>query len=235
MKNKKFAIPANSDSCILFGGYVSRVTAVRMVLEELDIPYDYRQVVTRDGEHRDPEYLKINPAGYIPALVLPSGEVMHEAAAICLWLVDKDGTGLLAPKPEEADRGYFLSKYFFITNDIQPPSKQVFFPERFAPTPDTVAKIKSDAIERALERWAVLNEFLVQRGPFILGERFSLVDIYLSMWAAYGYAYNDDVLGRYSAIARCFDLVCGRQKSGHLLQAMRKDVLSYKPARQEAG
>lgn len=227
----KFIIPSNNNSYILFGGYVSRATAVRMVLEELEIEYDYREVITREGEHKSPEYLKINPAGYIPTLITPKGERMHEAAGICLWLADVHQNQDLAPLPSERERIQFLSKLFFITNDIQPSSKQVFFSERYAPTPETISLVKDQAIERVLERWSVLNEYLAQNEPFILGQRFSLVDIYLSMWAAYGLKYNDDILGRFPAVNKCFESVLKRPKSGHLLKALRDDVLSYKPAR----
>ena len=231
--NSIFIIPANHNSYILFGGYVSRATAVQMVLEELELNYEYRQVVTSKGEHRSPEYLKINPAGYIPTLITPKGERMHEAAAICLWLADVYQNENLAPLPQDQDRIRFLSKLFFITNDIQPSSKQVFFSERYAPTQETVPIIKKQAIERVLERWSVLNDDLEADGPFILGNRFSLVDIYLSMWAAYGLRYNDDILSRFPAVNRCFENVLRQLKSSHLLQSLRDDVLSYKPARED--
>ena len=230
--DKKFIIPANHNSYILFGGYVSRATAVRMVLEELEIEYDYRDVITRDGEHTSPEYLEINPAGFIPTLITPEGHKMHEAAGICLWLADAHQNTDLAPFPSDKDRVEFLSKLFFITNDIQPPSKQAFFSERYAIRPEDVPIVKDMAIERALERWSVLNDYLAQNGHFILGDRFSFVDIYLSMWAAYGLKYSDDILGRFPAINTCFEHVLQRPKSGHLLEALRDDVLSYKPARE---
>lgn len=229
--DNKFIIPANHNSYILFGGYVSRTTAVQMVLEELEIKYEYRQVITRDGEHKSPKYLKINPAGYVPTLVTPDGHIMHEAAGICLWLADANKNEDLAPLPQDKDRMEFLSKLFFITNDIQPSSKQVFFSDRYAPTKSTVSLAKDQAIDRVLERWSVLNNYLEKSGPFILGNRFSFVDIYLSMWAAYGLKYNDDILGRFLAIEECFKRVLERPKCGYLLQALRDDVLSYKPPR----
>jgi len=232
--SNKFTIPANHNSYILFGGYVSRATAVRMVLEELEIEYDYREVITRDSEHKSSEYLKINPAGYIPTLITPDGCKMHEAAGICLWLADVNQNEELAPLPLDKDRIEFLSKLFFITNDIQPSSKQAFFSERYAPTPETISLVKDQAIDRVLERWSVLNDHLIQSGPFILGDRFSLVDIYLSMWAAYGLKYNDDILGRFPSVKECYERVLKRPNSGHLLDALRNDVLSYKPSRSDS-
>ncbi len=74
------------------------------------------------------KYLKINPAGYVPTLVTPDGHKMHEAAGICLWLADGQTRMTdLAPLPQDKDRMEFLSKLFFITNDIQPSFKASVF------------------------------------------------------------------------------------------------------------
>ena len=51
------------------------------LLEEMGLPYQLRRVDLRTGVENDPEFLAINPAGFIPALV--DGEVtMVEAIAI---------------------------------------------------------------------------------------------------------------------------------------------------------
>ena len=47
-----------------------------------------RQVNFGHGEHRNPEYLAVNPVGKIPALRLPDGSVMTESAAILLYLCE---------------------------------------------------------------------------------------------------------------------------------------------------
>lgn len=226
----KFYIPANNNQYILFGGFVTRDTAVQMVLRELDLPFEFRRVMTRDNEHKSPEFLKLNPSGFIPVLITPEGHILHEAAGMCLWLAEKHKAEFLAPTTDDPDRIKFLNKLFYITNDIQPPSKQFFFAERYSPNQELVQKTKSDAKKRTLERWSVLNDYLSENGPYILGRRPSMVDLYMSMWIAYGLEFNDDISGRFPAVKNLFSLILERPKSGPILQSLQEDVFSYKPS-----
>ena len=98
-----------TDKYILFGGGVARDIVVRMVLAEADIPHEVRFVDGVTGEHRTDEFKRMNPAGYIPALVTPEGETLFETAAILLHLVEKHEMTDLVPMPGDPDRGRFLS------------------------------------------------------------------------------------------------------------------------------
>ena len=76
---------------ILYGGSITRSLAPQMVLEEGSLAYTLREIDIDAGEHRGEAFLEINPAGYVPALVTPEGHVLHEAAAIMLYLADRHG------------------------------------------------------------------------------------------------------------------------------------------------
>ena len=52
------------------------------------LPLTLRQVNLGHGEHRNPEYLAINPVGKVPALGLPDGSILTESAAILLYLCE---------------------------------------------------------------------------------------------------------------------------------------------------
>jgi len=52
----------------------------------------------------------LNPLAQIPTLVLPSGEVMTESAAITLYLADLAGDGTLVPAPGDPARAKFLRR-----------------------------------------------------------------------------------------------------------------------------
>ena len=75
--------------------------------------------------------LRINPAGYTPALITPEGSAMHENAAMLFYLCERHDISDLMPMPGDPDRALFLSKFFYHTNDIQPPTKRWFYPHRF--------------------------------------------------------------------------------------------------------
>ena len=97
----------------LYGGTFTRALAPQMVLEEAGLPYELHAVDMASGEHRGEEFLKLNPAGYVPALTTPEGDVLHEAAAIMLYLTDRHELEDLAPQVDAPQRGGFLSKLFY--------------------------------------------------------------------------------------------------------------------------
>jgi glutathione S-transferase len=70
------------------------------LLEEMGLPYRLRPVDLLAGAENDPEFLAINPAGFIPAIV--DGEVtMVESIAILEYLIARHGPTPLAPAPQD--------------------------------------------------------------------------------------------------------------------------------------
>lgn len=45
----------------LYGGALSRASIVKWYLEELDLPYEFVLLDMAAGEHRQPEFLALNP------------------------------------------------------------------------------------------------------------------------------------------------------------------------------
>lgn len=206
---------------ILYGGGASRSAGPQMTLEEIGLPYELREVDISRGEHRDPAYLKINPFGFVPALITPEGELLHEAAAIMLTLADRHHARDLAPAPDDPLRARFYDQLFFQTNDIQPYIKQYFYAERYSTDRGHTPQVRAAAKAAAMERWSVLDRELAERGPYHLGDRFSLVDLHMAMWAAYGFDGADDVIGTFPAVRAVYDRVTDRPKSAPVLARVR--------------
>lgn len=60
----------------------------RLIMAFLDIPYEYVRYDVTKAETRTPEFLKINPNGRIPVLVLEDGSTLSESNAILHYLAD---------------------------------------------------------------------------------------------------------------------------------------------------
>jgi glutathione S-transferase len=74
----------------LYGGARSRASIVQWYLEELEVPYEFVLLDMQSGEHRQPEFLAINPFGKVPAIV--DGDFkLWESGAILLYLAQKYG------------------------------------------------------------------------------------------------------------------------------------------------
>ena len=167
----------------LYGGKFTRAQIVQMLMAEAGIEYDLVEIDIIKQQHRSPEYLAINPAGYVPALRLDNGEVLHETHAINLYLIDQHRLEHLGPLPGYPQRGAFLSGLFFMADDLEPVLKCLFYPQRYVLDEADSAAMEQKAMQQALARYEVIEARLAQQGPYYLGERFSLIDIICSYWA----------------------------------------------------
>ncbi len=189
---------------------------VEMVLAEGDIAHEKRDVDIFTNEHRAEEFLAINPAGWVPALITPDGVALYETPAICLYLAEQHGLTHIAPRTDEPERGLFLSGLFYLTDDIEPPMKRYFYPQRFAMRAEDNDAVERHARDAALERIGIIDKRLGQAGPYHLGERYSLVDLILAYWCTY--FEIPDLLAPYPAVKRCNALVRQRPKLGPAFQ-----------------
>jgi glutathione S-transferase len=72
--------------------------ASHIVLEEAGAKFEAQRINLKEGEQKRPEYLKINPKGKVPALVLDDGQTLTENPAIMSWIADTHPEAkLLAP------------------------------------------------------------------------------------------------------------------------------------------
>src|SRR6202789_4087722 len=70
------------------------------LLEEMGLAYRLRPVDLLAGVENDPEFLAINPAGFIPA-IQDGGVTMVESIAIMEYLMARHGPTPLAPAPAD--------------------------------------------------------------------------------------------------------------------------------------
>src|ERR1700761_8572796 len=70
------------------------------LLEEMGLPYSLRPVDLLKGAESDPEFIAVNPGGFIPAMT--DGDVtMVESIAIMEYLMGRYGPTPLAPQPRD--------------------------------------------------------------------------------------------------------------------------------------
>ncbi len=215
---------------VLYGGTFSRALGPQMVLEEGDIPYELRVVDMDNGEHRSEAFRKINPAGFTPALITPEGHVLHEAAGIMLYLAEHHDLGLVPP-PGDPMRGVFLTKFFYYTNEVQPSFKRYGYTERYVLREEDIPATRAKARAAICDRLQILEDWLQAHGPWHLGDRFSIADLHLAMWASYGLEQPENIVDAFPAIGRVRAGVLERPKSGPLLQGLIDYIHERRKAR----
>jgi len=156
---------------------------------------------------RDGAYRSLNPLGQIPTLV-DGAQAVCEAAAICLYLCDRDPHGRLAPPPGSPERGRFYQWLFFLSNTLQPAYMQFIYPDKYCADPAAAPTVAKAAAARIVELWRHIERALEQ-GPFLLGEAFSACDAYpfmLSTW----HRQSIVSLADYPRVQRHIDVVARR-------------------------
>lgn len=211
---------------VLYGGRHTRSPLVEQVLAECGAPYETREIDMARQEHRDPAYLAINPAGWIPALVTPEGETLTETPAINLRLAERHGATHLAPAPDDPERGLFLCRLFYLTGMLEPALKRYWYPHRYADGAADAPAVEAKAQEEAVGCFAFLDGRLAERGPFHLGPRFSLVDLMTAYWSE---SFEDPAtLREFDALRRCRERVYERPALKPFAHSMRRMVEAFR-------
>jgi glutathione S-transferase len=152
---------------------------VHWLLIELEIPHTLKKVDLDAGEHKQPPYLALNPAGVVPTLVI-DGQPIHEAAAIALHLVDAYPARGLAPEPGTLARAAYYQWMFYCANTLQPAFRAWFYPNEPAGEANVDA-VKAQARARIEAAWDRLDRHLAAHGPYLLGDAVSTADFMLTM------------------------------------------------------
>ncbi|MBV6821943.1 glutathione S-transferase family protein [Pseudomonas sp. PD9R] len=156
----------------LYGANTGNTLRAAIALEEAGLPYTARRIDLRAGEHRDPTFLALNPAGKVPTLIDRSStpaQVINQSNAIIQY-ADTQAPGRLSPAQPGPERIKVFDRYFFFVTDVIAPSHAAFF-LRQAGANDAAALID----RRVLEQFSLAETFLADE--FMAGDRFSMADI----------------------------------------------------------
>jgi glutathione S-transferase len=163
----------------LFYATPSAAMGTRVILEEIGAPYELIQTTIAMDEPRPPEQLALNPNGWVPVLLWDES-AMYECAAITVFLCDRHPETKLAPAVDDPERGLYLQTLVYFSNSVQTAFQLNYYPDRFADTPADEPSAQRRGKRRLRETWKVIDD-QIGGSEWVLGERFSAVDIYLFM------------------------------------------------------
>jgi glutathione S-transferase len=162
----------------LFYADGSASMGIQVILEEIGVGYELIQSTIDMKEPRPAKQLAINPNGWIPVLM---GDVaIYEAAAITIYLCDRHPEAGLAPHFDDPTRGLYLQTLVYFSSSVQNAFQLNYYPKRFSQTVEGYSGAMLRGISRLRETWAVVDS-QIGKNRWVLGEKFSSVDIYLFM------------------------------------------------------
>jgi glutathione S-transferase len=161
----------------------TRSIRVRWTLQELGVDFEAVTVNLAAGEHRHPDFLKINPAGRVPVLV-DDDLVLTESVAIVLYLAEKYPHKGLIPT-DLKQRSQVYRWLLFTATELEQPLWRIarhtsLYPQHLRLTAE-VSLARQDFTDMV-----VVMEEHMQGGKFIVGNTVTIADFvcaYTLDWA----------------------------------------------------
>jgi len=187
---------------IIYGDKGSGAFAAEAALAEAGAEREFREISLQRDEQRSPEFLAINPAGKIPALQLPEGEVITESLAMLLVIAERYPAAGLLPPIGMAARAHALRWLAFMASEIYPIVEIEDYPSRFVPEGAESEALREKAKARIRKRLLILERAV--GGPWILAGGFSACDIYAAMFTRWSatHGWRDEHIPKLCAIMR---------------------------------
>ncbi|MEA9391120.1 glutathione transferase GstA [Acerihabitans sp. TG2] len=146
--------------------------SAHIILREAGLDFTIEKVdLTGQKTEHGEDYLRINPKGQVPAMLLDDGTVLTEVVAIVQYLADQVPDRHLIPAPNTLSRYQALEWLNYISSELH----QSLGPLMEADTPANYKTVLRDEIENKL---LYLERELADQ-DFLLGTRFSVADAYL--------------------------------------------------------
>jgi glutathione S-transferase len=165
------------DAMRLFEFGPTRSIRVRWALQELEVDFEAVTVNLMAGEHRQPAFLRINPAGKIPALV-DGNLVLTESVAIVLYLADKYPDKQLLPVGAE-QRAQLNRWLLFTATELEQPLWRITRHTNLYPEAKRLPADVALAREEFTAMAGVLQEHMRDR-PFLVGNSVTVGDFVLA-------------------------------------------------------
>ena len=185
---------------------------VRIFMAERGIEIPSTTIDLRGGENRQPAYMEKNPAGQMPCLELDDGTVIAEITVICEYLDDiTPGLSLFgANAREKAETRMWLRRIDL--NIVEPMANGFRFSQGlkiFQGRIRTIPQAADDLKLTAQEKLTWLDGQMTGK-TWICGDRFTVADVFLYCFLAFGIAVGQTQNPDNHNIAAWFERVKAR-------------------------
>ncbi|MGH8130213.1 MAG: glutathione S-transferase family protein [Steroidobacteraceae bacterium] len=152
---------------------------VHWMLIELGEPHELKKLDLDAGDHRKPEYLKVNSGGLVPTLVVDDVP-LHESGALLMLLAERHPQAAFAPPSGSPNRGRYMTWMFFLSNTLQAAFRDWFYPDQQA-GPAAVETVKTHARGRIESCFKRIDAQIAGSGTYLLGDRVGAADFLATM------------------------------------------------------
>jgi glutathione S-transferase len=151
--------------------------ASHIALEHAGADYQAVRISFARDEQKSPEYLRVNPKGRVPALVTEQG-ILTETPAILQFIAQRFPAAGLAPLDDPYQLARLNAFNSYLCSTVHVAHAHRMRGTRWTDDPAAIAALQKKVPQSVGDCFALIeNEYFV--GPWLMGERYGISDMYL--------------------------------------------------------
>jgi glutathione S-transferase len=151
--------------------------ASHIALEEAGADYTAERISFKSNQQTSPEYLAVNPKGRVPALVTDGG-VLTETPAILAFIAQSFPQAKLAPLEDAFAFAQLQAFNSYLCSTVHVAHAHKGRGYRWATDEASFADMKRKVPETMAASFALIERGML-KGPWVMGESFTICDAYL--------------------------------------------------------
>tara|TARA_R110001592_G_scaffold79072_4_gene236838 strand:- start:22 stop:639 length:618 start_codon:yes stop_codon:yes gene_type:complete len=151
--------------------------AVHLALEHIGEPYEAIALDFANQAQRSPEYLALNPKGRVPALVTEQG-ILTETPALLLYLCQRYPDAKLAPLHDLFAIAKMQAFNSYLCSTVHVAHAHRVRGIRWADDPSAIEAMKKKVPQTMGDTMALIENGMLE-GPWVMGEHYTVADMYL--------------------------------------------------------
>ena len=161
----------------LFYSPSSCALASHITLEESGADYQAERVDFASGQQREPEYLKINPKGRVPALVTDQG-IITETPAVLVYIAQNNPQANLAPLNDAFAFAQMQSINSYLCSTVHVAHAHNRRGYRWVDDENAITAMQAKVTQNMPECFQLIEQEML-KGPWVMGEQYTICDPYL--------------------------------------------------------
>jgi glutathione S-transferase len=151
--------------------------ASHIALEEAGADYEAVRIDFGSGQQRSPDYLKVNPKGRVPALLTEQG-ILTETPALLVFVAQRFPAARLAPLDDPFLFAKIQAFNSYLCSTLHVAHAHRMRGHRWADDPAALAEMRRKA-PATVGACFELIEREMPAGPWVMGEAYTISDLYL--------------------------------------------------------
>jgi glutathione S-transferase len=151
--------------------------ASHIALEEAGAPFTLRRIDFSRAEQKSPAYLAINPKARVPAIVTPRG-VLTETPAMLAFIAQSFPNARLAPLDDPFAFAQLQAFNVYLCSTVHVAHAHRMRGYRWADDPAAHLAMQKKVPQSVGQCYALIEQKML-KGPWVMGEQYTIADPYL--------------------------------------------------------